>query len=89
MLCLVYINEIFCLHTSFQNQSKLQIVCLFPREKQPVLITTQFISEQRLPKFYQFAENAGLRVHLPTDAFFRGVSHPHAPRRDGPGFGGL
>ena len=38
------------------------------------------------PNVTNLPENPGLRVHLPTDAFFRGggVTPPTPPRRDGP-----
>ena len=39
------------------------------------------------PNVTNLPKSAGLRVHLPTDAFFRGgVTPPTPPRRDGPGF---
>ena len=31
------------------------------------------------PNVINLPKNPGLRVHLPTDAFFRGVSHPPHP----------
>ena len=84
------VGDFFCLRSIFPAKGNalqpkqlpgesFHAPLLCHREMQCLDDRRLIVTEQRFPNFTDLPENAGLRVYLPTDAFFKGLSHPHTP----------